>query len=363
MLEIAFLILILVSMWVGLYQVVKQQGRIILRLDELEKRSDAASEETKQPAGLPVGTPFPAFTLPDLAGKQIALDDFRGNRVLLVHWNPQCGFCDMLAPDLASLQPDFEKRGVQLLLLAQGDVEANRKLAEDHGLRCPVLLLKDRETPEPFKHQGTPIAYLLDAEGRIMKPLAQGSEQVPALAEEALDEDPAVGGPEAPGPKDLPGKKPLSASKIVREGLKAGTPAPAFHLPDIYGKTVSLDDYRGRAVLLVFSDPHCGPCDQLAPQLARFDRKHSNNGLSLMIIGRGEPEENRKKAEQHGIKFPFVIQERWRLSKKYGIFSTPVAFLVDSDGVIARDVAIGPDPILELAEEGLRLGKGKGKTL
>ncbi len=346
----ALLLLILISLWVGLYQVVKQQGRIILRLDALEQRANAAPPA--EPAGLPVGAEFPVFSLPDLDGNTIRLEDYRGKRALLVYWSPQCGFCDLIAPDLARLQPDFEKQKVQLLLLARGDAESNRKLAGEHGLRCRILLVSDENAervPEPLKNLGTPSAYLLDAEGRVAKPLAVGSEKVPALAEEA-----AASGP---GPQRLPGEKPLSESRIVRDGLKAGTPAPAFRLPDIDGRTVALEEYRGRRLLLVFSDPHCGPCDQLAPQLARFHREHGDNGLALVMVGRGDTEENRQKAQQHKIRFPVVLQEKWKLSKQYGIFSTPVAFLVGEDGVIKKDVAIGPDPILALAREGLKKAK------
>src|SRR2546422_8250164 len=35
----------------------------------------------------------------------------------------------------------------------------------------------------------------------------------------------------------------------------------------------SLGELRGRRVLLVFSDPHCGPCQTLAPQLEAFHRE------------------------------------------------------------------------------------------
>src|SRR2546425_6821868 len=130
----ALLALILVSVWFGFYQLVKQQGRILLRLDALAKQHAAAAEPA-QPQGLEVGTEFPAFRLPDLEGAEVALESFRGKRVLLVHWSPQCGFCDLIAPDLARLDADFTKRGVQLLLLAHGDADVNRKLAEEHGLK------------------------------------------------------------------------------------------------------------------------------------------------------------------------------------------------------------------------------------
>ncbi len=353
MLVEVLLTLLLISIWFGFYQIVKQQGRIILRLDALERR--VPTPEAPQPEGVKPGTEFPGFSLRDLEGNSVSLENFRGRRVLLVHWSPQCGFCDLIAPDLARLQPTFEKHRVQLLLLAQGSAERNRKLAEEHGLKCPILLYSDGKIPEPLENLGTPSAYLLDAEGRIAKPIAVGSDQVPALAEEAVQEEALSAGES--GSKRLAGEKPISSSRIVRDGLKAGGPAPGFRLPDVYGRTVSLAEYLGHRVLLLFSDPQCGPCDAVATELARFHREHAGGELAIVMVGRGEVEENRKKAEKHGIQFPVVIQEKWRLSKEYGIFSTPVAFLIDEDGVIAKEVAIGPEPIMDLAREGLKLQK------
>jgi thiol-disulfide isomerase/thioredoxin len=103
--------------------------------------------------------------------------------------------------------------------------------------------------------------------------------------------------------------------------------------------------------LLVFSDPHCGPCDRLAPDLARLHREHRDNGLAVIMIGRGDPEENRLKAEAHGFEFPVALQRQWELSKEYGIFSTPVGFLINPDGRIARGVARGASEIMALAGE------------
>lgn len=342
----AILLLILLSVWFGFYQLFKQQGRILLRLDALEKAG--AGAQPVEPQGLGIGTEFPLFSFPDAAGNPVALEQFRGKRVLLVHWNPECGFCDLIAPDLARLQPELERRGVQLLLLAHGDAAVNRKLLEAHRLVCPLLLYGDAKLPEPLVNLGTPSAYLLDREGRVEKPLAVGSEDVPALAQEIAQESSAKA--------RLPGERPLAESRIERNGLKAGTRAPQFTLQTIYGRMVSLDEYLGRRVLLIFSDPHCGPCDEAARELARFHREHGDD-LSLLMIGRGELEENRKKAEQHGIDFPVVVQEKWRVSKDYGIFATPVAFLVDEEGVIVKDVAIGPEAILALAQEGMQTRK------
>lgn len=125
----------------------------------------------------------------------------------------------------------------------------------------------------------------------------------------------------------LPGERPLSQSRIERNGLKVGTIAPAFRLPDLRGGTVALEDYRGRRVLLVFSDPHCGPCEELAPHLVRIHREYRDGGLVVLMVTRGDVAENSRKADRYGFEFPVVLQDRWRLSKEYGIFAKPVAFL------------------------------------
>ena len=326
-----------------LVQVLRQQGRLLLRIEALERPTGALQASEGDPArgGLPLATAFPPFRLPDLGGKDVALEDF-DTRVLLVHWSPECGFCREIAADLARFQDDLQRRKTELVLVSYGSPESNTALLEAHGLGCPVLLQPDGGTIQGFARMGTPAAYLLDDRHRIAKPVAVGAREVPKLAEEA-----------AGSRRRLASERPLAESLIEREGLKAGVSAPAFELPDLAGRPVSLADKRGRRVLLVFSDPECGPCDALLPDLARFEREHRENGLAVVMVGRGEPEENRRKAEAFGVEFPVVLQPGWRLSKQYGIFATPVAFLIDEEGVIERDVARGPTAILELAREAL----------
>src|ERR1700730_14495311 len=86
-----------ISIWIGFYQLVKQQGRILLRLDKLEQGMHAADSGQHDAEDQPapdefLGTDFPPFKFPDLHGKVTALEDFRGKQVLLVNWNFDCGF-------------------------------------------------------------------------------------------------------------------------------------------------------------------------------------------------------------------------------------------------------------------------------
>jgi len=336
--------LLLVGTWIILYQIMKQQGRMLLRLDEFEQTFGrlTAPREPSEPQGLAVGTPIPPFALPDLTGKIVTPEQFRGKQVLLIHWNPGCGFCAHIASDLAKLQDQLMQQNTQIVLLSHGNAHDNQHLMEEFALKCPVLLLDGTQAFAPFHDQGTPIAYLVDEQGQVAQPLAIGANQVPELVQGALERH-KNGKPNYDKPS-------LAKSRIEREGLKAGTLAPCFELPDIYGHTVRLKEYRGRKVLLVFSDPHCGPCDQVAPALVRLHQEHINNGLAVVMIGRGDPEENRQKAELHHIEFPVALQQRWEISKEYGIFATPVAFLIDAQGIIAQDVVKGEDAIVQLGQ-------------
>jgi peroxiredoxin len=346
--QIALLVVILLSVWaIGavLYQLIKQQGRLLLRLDDLENRLFPGYTAAKRgSAGLALGTQIRAFRLPDLDENVVGLDDCKGAHVLLIHWSADCGFCHVVAPTLARLEHDLAKRDVRTLFLCRGDAQSNRKMADTYGLKAPMLLLKgDVIALEVFGELGTPVAYLLDELGRVAEPLAVGGEAVVALAQRA------AGQRQRKAAAALPGLRPLSESRLERNGLKAGTVAPLFTLPDVYGRTVSLEAYRGRQVLLLFTNPSCSPCDELAPHLVELQRRHRHNGLALIMVGRGEPEENRRKADLHGFDFPVVVQPGWKLSKEYGIFTAPVAFLIDENGRIAQNVATGVNQILAIA--------------
>jgi Cys-rich repeat protein len=141
-------------------------------------------------------------------------------------------------------------------------------------------------------------------------------------------------------------ERPISSSRIKRSGIKPGTPAPTFRLPDLDANDIALEHYRGRPVVLVFSDPGCGPCNAMAPALAALARTDRN--LRIVMVSRGDRAANREKAREAGFTFPIVLQDGWQLSKRYGIFATPVAFLIDESGVVARSVAVGGDAILAL---------------
>ena len=134
--------------------------------------------------GTPQGRMIPSFELPDEQGRMVSLESLRGQKLLLVNWSPTCGFCKQIAPELAELQPKLREHGVQAVLVATGEVEANRQVVKEAGLDA-MLLLQEPGEAEVFSGMGTPVAYLVDEEGKNAAPFAYGSDAVPALARKA----------------------------------------------------------------------------------------------------------------------------------------------------------------------------------
>jgi len=277
----------------------------------------------------------PEFDLPDLSGSRHRLSEFRGRRLLLIFFNPQCGFCTAMVPELVALVPESRDGHPMPLVVSTGDAQANRQLVETHAIRWPVLLQKEMEVASQYQARGTPMGYLIDEAGAIASELAVGA---PALLELAT------------GQRTEPvarGNKPISESRLNRSGLKAGTPAPNFRLPRLDGGDLVLEEYRGGRVLLVFSDPSCGPCEQLAPHLERLHRERLD--LRVLMISRQAVKTNRQKVAKLGLTFPVALQQNWEISRLYAMFSTPMGYLIDEQGVLASDVAVGVEPVLALA--------------
>jgi peroxiredoxin len=364
-------LLIVVGTWL-MYQLARQNGRILLRLESIEKqighrKEPRAGAKRQEAGGLSVGTDAPDFELPDLTGGHHKLAEFRGKELLLIFFNPKCGFCTKMVADLAALPTEGSDGEAVPVVVSTGDAEENRKLVESYGIRCLVLLQKEREVAEKFRAQGTPMGYRIDGAGRIASELAVGAGPLLKLATAAVGRgspDPArmidrrspgthegdlrSGVPAGSETRAEHGDDPsLARSRLNRNGLKAGTEAPGFRLPCIDEGELSLSDFRGERVLLVFSDPDCGPCDELAPRLQEIHRQRAD--LQVLVVSRRDAEANRVKAAKLGLTFPIVLQKQWEISLKYAKFATPIGYLIDEQGILASDVAVGVEPILALA--------------
>lgn len=336
---IAVLGVLAIQGWL-LINLMRQNGRLLLRMDKLESRLDAAGvapvPAPAQPVrGLLVGNPAPEFELPLVFGGTLTLEALcaKAKPVLLIFSDPDCGPCKALMPDIRHWQRQYANK-LTLALISRGTVEANLgKSAE------VVLLQHDREVAEAYQTYGTPGAVLVHPDGTIGSPLVMGTDAIKALVAHTT-------GTPTPEPT-------AAANGTYRDAaiapptpprLKSGKPAPSLTLPALNGKSISLSDLRGRETLVFFWNPSCGYCTQMLADLQAWDRNPPKGSPQLLVISTGTVEANRAMSLQSSV----VLDPGFYAGQAFGVVGTPSAVLVDADGKIASQVAVGATAVLVL---------------
>ena len=116
--------------------------------------------------------------LPNLEGNTVELADFRGEQTLVLFWNPGCGFCQQMLPDLKQWESEAPESAPRIVVVSAGSKEANKEME----LTSPVLLDQQFAVGRAFGASGTPSAVLVDAEGRVASEVAVGAPAVMELA-------------------------------------------------------------------------------------------------------------------------------------------------------------------------------------
>jgi methylamine dehydrogenase accessory protein MauD len=120
-------------------------------------------------------------------------------------------------------------------------------------------------------------------------------------------------------------------SRLGRNGLRVGKSAPQFRLPSALGQDVGLDDYLGRKVLLVFTQSGCSPCKEIVPELNRVQQR---GPYQVLVVNNADIAKTRSWAAEVGARIPVLAQEKYALSKRFEVFATPFAFVIDEQGII-----------------------------
>jgi methylamine dehydrogenase accessory protein MauD len=123
-------------------------------------------------------------------------------------------------------------------------------------------------------------------------------------------------------------------SRLGRSGLAPGKKAPDFTLASVHAGDVALGDLAaGRKTLLVFVQARCGPCHDIVPELNKFADQYRE--IQVIAVNHATPDEAREFVAETEARFPVLIQEDWAVSKRYEVFATPFAFLLDERRIVA----------------------------
>ena len=126
----------------------------------------------------------------------------------------------------------------------------------------------------------------------------------------------------------------------------AGKPAPAFALEDLSGKQVTLESYKGKAVLVNFWATWCAPCKIETPWLVELRNQYAAQGFEILGVSADdidrddakklaeEKKEIAHSAEQMHIPYPVLI-DGGSIDKAYGgLDELPMSFYVDRTGTV-----------------------------
>lgn len=328
-------ILLLVGVFAYLRKIVANQDEIVRRIELLELISRDGAEVNREEAGmpsdgLPIGAPFPDFSLPDLSGSLIRLQDLlAGNKpVLFLFVGPNCDPCGALVPDIEKWTDNLNK-SLEIVLVSSGSVKEN---LDKFGGDKEILIEDERAVAISAGAKWTPTALLVNLDGRIASHLAAGDIAIHALVEKIEQTD-------------------LSQAFVYfthdhdhGRGTKIGESIPEFVLADLNGREVGTDHLKGKSTLVTFWSPTCPHCAKMAEELRKWEGERRNGDPNLIVFSDGDVDEHKAL----GLESPVLIDKGYVTAGKFGMFGSPSAVLVNEDGIIITETAVGAQNIWSL---------------
>lgn len=144
--------------------------------------------------------------------------------------------------------------------------------------------------------------------------------------------------------------------KIVNVGrkismLETGTKAPAFELPDQNGMIHTLEEYRGKKVILYFYPRDNTPgCTKQACGFGELYPQFLEKGAVVIGISKDSVASHKKFEEKYSLPFTLLSDKEltaiqaydvWQEKKNYGKISMGVVrttYLIDEEGIIVRAI-------------------------
>lgn len=126
---------------------------------------------------LPLGTPLPAFELPNFDGRQVSSAHFNASPALLVAFLcPHCPFVRHIRQGFAAFATEYAARGLAVVAINSNDLDAfpedgpdgMRQEARTVGYGFPYLVDDTQEVARRFQAACTPDLFLFDAARRLV---------------------------------------------------------------------------------------------------------------------------------------------------------------------------------------------------
>ena len=140
-----------------------------------------------------------------------------------------------------------------------------------------------------------------------------------------------------PPPPALPAEP--TATSASASGAAMGNPsdhpeAPDFTLLNLKGETVKLSALRGKVVIVNFWSTGCPPCVMELPTIEKLNEVMKGKPFQILTVTSDPKEALERAASQMGIKVPILLDANGRVADTYGVYYTPITFIIDMNGKV-----------------------------
>ena len=142
--------------------------------DWIESLVEQTFHGSRDVAGLQIGSELPRTRLATLDGTEVVLADVVAQPTVLLFWNPACVFCRSLRQEVRAWEDDRGAGAPALIVVSSGTVEDVRS----ESFVSQVVLDPEWSVSSTLGAGGTPMALLVDANGRIASPVVSGGPAV-----------------------------------------------------------------------------------------------------------------------------------------------------------------------------------------
>ncbi len=130
--------------------------------------------------------------------------------------------------------------------------------------------------------------------------------------------------------------------------LKEGDKAPAFRGKNENGKDISLDDFKGKKLILYFYPKDSTPtCTVEACNLRDNFAPLKEKGFEILGVSPDSAKRHQNFIRKHNLPFPLLVDENLSILKAYGVWGQKKMFGRAYDGVLRTTFVIDENGIIE----------------
>ncbi len=338
---------LLLSIFVGIIVLMsylirlKADQKILLRNAELDLVIASQSKQVeRQSAGnpidaLPIGAPFPDFAIDAASGEKITSASIlaKGKFVLYLFFGTSCRACRAMVPDIAQFAKNHSA-DLQIIVVSNGKGEDNLEKFGEVGASA-ILLQDSRELALSVNAKWTPTAIVVRPDGIIASQATVGDQAIRDLMRRFSE-------------SDLTNEHIHFAAKNGKATrIKIGEAVPELKIKAMDGQEISTSTFKGKRTLAIFWSTSCPHCRELVPSMVKFDKEKTNDDPQLILFSEGSDEDHR----ELGLTSPIVLEKDYKTAVKLGMNGTPSAVLINEQGVIVSEAAIGAPNIWALVRK------------